>query len=271
MIIDGQDVQKARRRKGEVKIMRRFWKIMQQVLFNKLFLLFIGLVVFIGVLMVVFTGGNLRSFYEFFYGEFLLWLVPFFVFVMVVTGIWEDFINGFRLVSSSGKGITRMELQKAANAMKSARRIVVLESVVVISLSLVDLLYRMEPVLSDVGPLLRLILLSIAYSSIFSLVVIPLGVRLENMAISFMEGGDEEQEESVIQDSQTIYFQLRAMGLTDREAEVARLVCGGMSNKEIGQILYISDTTVKKHMTHILEKIGCDSRESLTEKVKERS
>lgn len=251
--------------------MRRFWKRMQQVLFNKLFLLLMGLVVFIGVLIVVFTGGNLRSFYEFFYGEFLLWLVPFFVLVMIVTDIWKDFINGFRLVSSNGKGITRMELQKAANAMKSARRIVVLESVIVVSLSFVDLLYRMESVLSDVGPLLRLILLSIAYSSIFSLVVIPLGVRLENMAISFMEGGDEEQEESGIQDSQTVYFQLRAMGLTDREAEVARLVCGGLSNKEIGQLLYISDTTVKKHMTHILEKIGCDSRESLTEKVKEQN
>ena len=251
--------------------MRRFWKRMKQVLFNKLFLLLIGLVVFIGVLMMVFTGGNIWAFSEFFYGEFLLWLIPFFVLVMSVTGIWKDFVNGFRLVSSSGKGITRMELQKAANAMKSARKIVVLESVIVISLSFVDLLYRVTASLSFLGPSLRLILLSVAYSSIFSLVVIPLGVRLENMAISFMEGGDEEQEESSEKDGMTMYFRLRAMGLTDREAEVARLVCCGLSNKEIGQLLYISDTTVKKHMTHILEKIGCDSRESLTEKVKEQS
>ena len=56
----------------------------------------------------------------------------------------------------------------------------------------------------------------------------------------------------------------------ERMQQVARLVCSGLSNKEIGQILYISDTTVKKHMPHILEKIGCDSRESLTEKVKEQ-
>ena len=271
IIIDGKSVHNARSKEGEVKIMGRFWKRIQRVLFNRLFLLLMGLVVFIGVLIVVFTGGNVRLFYEYFYGEFLLWLVPFFVFAMVVTGIWKDFINGFRLVSSSGKGITRMELQKAANAMKSARRIVVLESVIVVSLSLVDLLYRTFLTLSLLGPSLRLILLSTAYSSIFNLVVIPLGVRLENMAISFMEGGDEEQEDSGMQDSQTVYFRLRAMGLTDREAEVARLVCGGLSNKEIGQILYISDTTVKKHMTHILEKIGCDSRESLTERVKEQS
>lgn len=245
--------------------MRRFWGRMQQIFINRLFLLLVGLLVFVGVLMLVFTNANVRAFYEFFNGPLLLWLVLLFLFVMCVTGIWKDFINGFRLVFSKRKNITRMELQKAAKAMESAKKIVVLESVIVVSLRMVDMLFMMSDPLRSLGPIVWMLLLSIAYSAIFSLVVIPLRVRLENMAISYMEGGDEELEESSEQDSQTVYFRLRGMGLTDREAEVARLVCCGLANKEIGQMLYISDTTVKKHMTHILEKIGCDSREALTE------
>ncbi|MGN0400940.1 MAG: response regulator transcription factor [Acetatifactor sp.] len=68
--------------------------------------------------------------------------------------------------------------------------------------------------------------------------------------------------------NQTVYFKLRALGLTDREAEVARLVSCEMTNKEIGQMLYISDTTVKKHITHILEKTQLEDREKLTGMIK---
>jgi DNA-binding NarL/FixJ family response regulator len=40
--------------------------------------------------------------------------------------------------------------------------------------------------------------------------------------------------------------------LTAREQEVFRLIANGLSNTEIAQGLYISDTTVKTHITHIL-------------------
>ena len=58
------------------------------------------------------------------------------------------------------------------------------------------------------------------------------------------------------------------MGLTDREAEVARLAAAGMTNTQISQELYISMATVKKHMTHVLEKTQCEDREALAEKVR---
>ena len=48
--------------------------------------------------------------------------------------------------------------------------------------------------------------------------------------------------------------------LTSREQEVFRLIAGGLSNAEIGQQLYISDTTVKTHITHILQKLGLRDR-----------
>ena len=48
--------------------------------------------------------------------------------------------------------------------------------------------------------------------------------------------------------------------LTGRELDVFRLIAGGLSNVEIGQELYISDTTVKTHITHILQKLNLRDR-----------
>jgi DNA-binding CsgD family transcriptional regulator len=48
--------------------------------------------------------------------------------------------------------------------------------------------------------------------------------------------------------------------LAKREAEVARLVADGLSNKEIGARLFISEHTVDSHVRSILNKLGCSSR-----------
>ena len=48
--------------------------------------------------------------------------------------------------------------------------------------------------------------------------------------------------------------------LSEREREVFRLVVRGLSNAEIGQELFISETTVKTHVTHILSKLGLRDR-----------
>ena len=48
--------------------------------------------------------------------------------------------------------------------------------------------------------------------------------------------------------------------LTERELEVFRLIARGLSNAEIGRELYISDTTVKTHITHILMKLNLRDR-----------
>jgi DNA-binding CsgD family transcriptional regulator len=48
--------------------------------------------------------------------------------------------------------------------------------------------------------------------------------------------------------------------LSGREAEVARLVADGLSNKEIGARLFISEHTVDSHVRSILNKLGVNSR-----------
>ena len=48
--------------------------------------------------------------------------------------------------------------------------------------------------------------------------------------------------------------------LTSRELEVFQLITRGLSNAEIGQALFISDTTVKTHVTRLLQKLGLRDR-----------
>ena len=51
--------------------------------------------------------------------------------------------------------------------------------------------------------------------------------------------------------------------LTDREREVIRSVARGKSNQEIARQFFISEKTVKTHISHILAKLGLKDRTQL--------
>ncbi|WP_291377805.1 response regulator transcription factor [Demequina sp.] len=48
--------------------------------------------------------------------------------------------------------------------------------------------------------------------------------------------------------------------LSDREVQVLQLMARGMSNQEIAKELFVSNTTVKTHVSHILTKLGVRDR-----------
>lgn len=52
--------------------------------------------------------------------------------------------------------------------------------------------------------------------------------------------------------------------LTPRESEVVKLIAEGMTARQIGEILCISEKTVDRHRTNVLEKLGLSDRVGLT-------
>lgn len=55
--------------------------------------------------------------------------------------------------------------------------------------------------------------------------------------------------------------------LSKREAEVVELVLLGYRNRDIAVTLGTSPTTIKKHMTHIFDKVGVDTRTQLIARI----
>lgn len=186
--------------------------------------------------------------------------------VVWLSGMGRDFLNGLWLAFSRKGNFSRIKLQRACNAVRYTRTLIFLEAVTVIFIGLIDFLYHVDGSLSFVaGPALAVTVVSALYASVVGVLLTIWSAKLENMLASYME---EPEAEISVEEAQTIYFKLRALGLTDREAEVARLVSCDMTNREIGQMLYISDATVKKHVTHILDKTGLTDREELTKMIR---
>jgi DNA-binding CsgD family transcriptional regulator len=53
---------------------------------------------------------------------------------------------------------------------------------------------------------------------------------------------------------------LRDLGLTPREHEILGLIAAGLSNREIGEKLFVSENTVKTHSARVFEKMNVGRR-----------
>ena len=52
----------------------------------------------------------------------------------------------------------------------------------------------------------------------------------------------------------------RKLGLTTREQEVLEEICQGLSNREIADKLFVSEHTIKTHVSNLLVKLGVRRR-----------
>ena len=57
--------------------------------------------------------------------------------------------------------------------------------------------------------------------------------------------------------------------LTPREVEVLRLISAGAGNREIAEELVLSIHTVKRHVAHVLRKLGVSSRTQAAARARE--
>ena len=80
----------------------------------------------------------------------------------------------------------------------------------------------------------------------------------ERLIERISQGADRELWETMSQ-------QKLANSLTDREREVALLAAGGLRNREIAERLYLSDGTVRNHLSTVYQKLNIDRRSKLSD------
>lgn len=91
-----------------------------------------------------------------------------------------------------------------------------------------------------------------------------------NMGHKKSESGRTEEHTANEKSSETLHLQdfVKMYSLTKRETEITQLIIQGKSNAEIAGELFISETTVKKHVSNIFEKTGIGRREELIIKIR---
>jgi NarL family two-component system response regulator LiaR len=101
---------------------------------------------------------------------------------------------------------------------------------------------------------------------IFSALGIYLGLRLARSRevvvvreVRVPEGGPFELD----------LEKLREIGITQREHEILGLIAEGLSNREIGERLFVSENTVKTHSSRLFAKLGVNRRVQAIQKGRE--
>lgn len=84
---------------------------------------------------------------------------------------------------------------------------------------------------------------------------------------SYHEQSSDEERIVVLREeseAQSLEALIASFRLTQREAEVLHWVIKGKTNRDIGEILGMSPRTVNKHLEHVFEKLGVETRTAAT-------
>lgn len=98
--------------------------------------------------------------------------------------------------------------------------------------------------------------------------IIPDDIDLDALVQSLREvaGGNKPlplSADQAVSGKQNEILAKSVTALTDRECQIMRLVSEGLSNKEIGRRLNLSDGTIKVHLHHIFQKLDVGNRTAL--------
>ena len=101
---------------------------------------------------------------------------------------------------------------------------------------------------------------------IFSAVGIYLGLRwARSREVVVVREVRVPQERPVVFDAE----KPREFGITPREHEILGLIAEGLSNREIGERLFVSENTVKTHSSRLFAKLGVNRRVQAVSKGRE--
>jgi len=84
--------------------------------------------------------------------------------------------------------------------------------------------------------------------------------RLQDPRLLPFNGGSQRRQEYVTSD---VPVEDTLISLTERERQITHLVSEGLSNKELGRQLNISEGTIKIHLHHIYKKLSINNRTAL--------
>lgn len=223
----------------------------------------LGYVVVLCLVGIAFGGIN--SGYQYMDPMVLVYTIVFLLLTLWGTRTMQVFITGIKIALGFKKSYSMLELKKAEETMNLIMKSQLVFGSIVCVMGLIDMLYHMDNLVT-LGPALAVAFISIFYALFISLILTPFKARMRLLLISYAEENsttEEEVNEELLE--QRVFYLFRSKGLTDREAEIARLISQELTNREIAGKLYISEATVKKHITHILEKLQLEGREAIIE------
>ncbi len=105
----------------------------------------------------------------------------------------------------------------------------------------------------------------ILFLAILLAVVLVLYSRLSKQMAQQEDRGTSNNETDYAAAYERFLSVLQNTGLSERELEVAWLLYRGYTNRQIGEELFIAETTVKKHASHIYEKLDVSGRKEYKE------
>jgi len=101
--------------------------------------------------------------------------------------------------------------------------------------------------------------------AIFSLLFLAIGIVLSRKLFTRTLVIAEQKPANIN------YNQLLKAGISKREADILLLIDEGLSNRQIADKLFISEHTIKKHISNIFQKLQVERRTEAIKKARELS